>query len=379
MKKLIGILTAIPFAALLAWAEPAVSAPLVPPAAQIAERNWQEDWDKTVAAAKKEGKLVFYSGAGPEVRTALAQAFLRKFGIEIEYVTGKGAELTQKIFAERRAGLYLSDLYNGGATTAVTQLKPSGVFAPLRPLLVLPEVLDGNAYFDGEIPFIDKENVYMICNGPSVTPHLAINSELVQPGEIKSYADLLNPKWKGKTAFFDPTVSGTGAGFMLATLSLAMVPDFHRQFSKQEPVITRDRRLQVEWVVRGKYPIALAPLRESVSAFQKAGSPIKWVVPQEGVFLIPSGSGSLSYFADAPHPNAAKVFINWFMTREGMTVYSKASMTQTPRKDVPTDFLSPESIRGPGVKYFGGWKEHILVKEKEAIKLAKEIYGPLVK
>jgi ABC-type Fe3+ transport system substrate-binding protein len=352
--------------------------PSPPPAKALPKLVWEEEWKKTVAAAKSEGKLVIYTTSGTEVRAALSKSFQEKFGIDIEYVAGRGPELTEKLFSERRAGLYLADVYMAGATTPVTQLKPVGILSPIKPLLLLPEVVDNKAYFDDQIPYVDKEGMYIITIGPYVAMTLAVNSDVVKPGEIRGYTDLLDPKWKDKIAFADPTIAGAASRFFLMTALAIMNPDFHRQLVKQEPLVTRDRRLQVDWVARGKYPIALAPTVEVVADFQKAGAAIKWISPQEGVYLS-SGAGNISYFSQAPHPNAAKVFVNWLMTREGLTIWSKSSLIQTARKDVPTDFLHPEGVRDPKVKYFDSNREEVLVREEEFYKLAMEIYGPLMK
>ncbi len=359
---------------------PPVQAPTKPLTQAPTKPSWQEEWDKTVAAAKKEGKLVIYTGAGTEVLTALRGAFKEKFGIDTEYVSGRGAELSAKIFAERRAGLLLGDLYLGGATTMVLELKPAGVLAPLKPLLLLPEVLDIKAYFDDEIPFIDKEGMYIINYGLYAALHMAVNSDLVKPGDIQSFADLLDPKWKGKIVSYDPTQSGAAARFFAVYIMTGILnPDFHRQLVKQEPFITRDARLLVEWVARGKYPVGLAPQPDIIAEFQKAGAPLNWVSPREGAFLASGNSGAFSYFDQAPHPNTAKAFVNWLMTKDGLTLYSKASLSPTARKDVPTDFIEPDRIRNPAGKYFNSNKEEVLLKEGEMMKLAKEIYGPLLK
>lgn len=349
----------------------ATKAPAVP--------AWQADWDKTLAEAKKEGKLAVNTTGGVEVKNSLSKAFAEKFGIDIEFVSGRGPEITAKIVAERKAGLFLSDLFLGGPTTPLTVLKPQGILSPIKPLLVLPEVLNTEAYFDNAIPYIDKEQIYVICNGPYVAMTLAINADMVKPGEVKGYADLLDPKWKGKIAFSDPTIAGAAARCFLMTATMIMTPDYHRQLAKHEPLLTRDIRQQTEWVARGKYPIALAPYVDSVADFQKAGAPIKWIAPVEGVYLSSGASGGLAYFSQAPHPNAAKVFVNWFMSKEGLTTWSKSSLTQSARKDVPTDFLYPEGIRNPKVKYFNSNTEEVLLKESEMMKLSKEIYGPLLK
>ncbi len=143
----------------------ATPAPPVPQAAS-SKPDWQAEWEKTVAEGKREGSIVMYTNAGTEVKNALTGALKEKYGIGIEWVSGRGAELTTKILGERRAGLYFADLWLGGATTPVSVLKPQNVLAPVKPLFLLPEVLDARAYYDEEIPFVDREKMYIMVTGP---------------------------------------------------------------------------------------------------------------------------------------------------------------------------------------------------------------------
>lgn len=374
--KLVGSLAIILTILVSGCLAKAMSAP-PSPTKPLSRLAWQDDWDKTVAAAKNEGKLIMYTTVGTEVKTALSKPLKEKFGIDIEYVPGRGAELTQKIFSERRAGLYLGDLYLAGATTQITELKPAGVLAPIKTLLLLPEVVDSKAYFGDKIPFIDKEGMYIIGPVLSVANALAINSDLVKTGDLKGYADLLDPKWKDKIIMNDPSMSGTGGEWFMVTALFTMTPNFHRQLVKQNPMITRDQRLQVEWVGRGKYSIALAPQKVLVAEFQKLGAPIKWVLPVEGLHV--TSSQSLACLDQAPHHNAAKVFVNWLMSKEGLAIYSRATLLQSARKDVSTDFLEPDSVRNPNLQYFSYAREEVVLRSEAAMKLAKEIYGPLLK
>ncbi|MBI2934869.1 MAG: extracellular solute-binding protein [Chloroflexi bacterium] len=355
-------------------AAPVAPAPLTSVPSQA---TWQQEWEKTLVAARKEGKLVIYITSGPDMQGLLRTAIKDKFGLDIEFVSGTASELANKALAEKRAGLHLGDLSIGGTGTPITDLKPAGVLAPLKPLLLLPEILDSGAYFDSELPFVDKEGTYVFSYGLNVANTIAVNSDLVRAGDIKGYAALLEPKWKDKIIIFDPTMAGTGVTWFYVVSDVIMNADFHRQLARQNPFITRDKRLQIDWVVRAKYSVALAPSKDTVSQFQQVGAPIKWVIPAEGRYV--SGTDAIAYFDKAPHPNAARVFLNWLLSKEGLTAYSQNTLMQTARKDVPTGFLSPDVIRDPNSKAFNTAKEEVRWKIAEAGKLAKEIYGPLSK
>ncbi len=340
-------------------------------------QGWQQEWDRVQQAARKEGSVVIPSNIGPTVRQALSQAMKDKYGVEIEFVTGRPAEFGPKILAERRAGLYLQDLMIGGAGTGLDTLKPAGVLDPLDPVIFLPEALDDNAWYAGKPPWIDKDHyILSFIAGPQAP--VFINTGLVKKDEIKSYRDLLDPKWKGKLLLGDPTVGGSGNGFFSALAEGIMSLDFLRQLAKQEPLISKDERLMGEWVAHGKYPVAMAISADNTTEFIAAGAPVDAITPVEGTYTSAS-TGSVLMLKNPPHPNAAKLVANWLLTKEGGYIFAKAFGTQSARVDVPADFLPPSRVRQSGVKYVSTDNEEYIAKKNEYLKTAKQIFGDLMK
>ena len=155
--------------------------------------------------------------------------------------------------------------------------------------------------------------------------------------------------------------------------------EFFRQLAKQEPIIIRDQRLQVEWLAQGKYAIAYAPQTAVVADFQQAGASISYITPKEGTYLS-SGSGNVSLVNRAPHPKAARIFINWMLTKEGVNIFSQAFGSHGARIDVSTEGIDDIMQRKPGVKYWiGAHTEEFQLKEPEMMIPANEIFGALVK
>lgn len=348
-------------------------------AKEMAEETWEIEWEKDLIEAKKEGRIVVYNTALGTIRNAAAPAFKNRFGISVEDITGRGGEISNKILTERRAGLHIADVYIGGAGTMVLELKPAGVLDPLEPALVLPEVLDSRAWYRENLMWVDpqKKNVLAFLAYPSRI--FAINTRLVKPDEIKSYRDFINPKWKGKIIMNDPTTAGSGSmafhvlGFHILDL------DFFREMALLEPIITRDQRLQVEWLAQGKYAIAYAPQTSIVTEFKRVGASVDYIVPREGTYLSP-GSGNIGLVNRAPHPRAARIFINWLLSREGVGIFSRSYGTQGARTDVPEEGIEPSNMRQPGVTYwFGAHTEEVQLKEPETKKVAREIFGHLLK
>ncbi|MDP3955377.1 MAG: extracellular solute-binding protein, partial [bacterium] len=345
--------------------------------AGMEKEAWKVKWDHLIKEAKKEGVLAIYSTAGAEVRNGIARPLQEKFGLRLEYVSGKGAEISQRLNSERRAGIYLADIYIGGTSTLLNQLKPAGILDPLEPEMFLPEVLDPIVWYGGGIRWRDKDKS-AISFLTYVIPPLVINTTLVSPNEIKSYRDLLNPKWKGKMIQNDPTVAGIGLTFFRIIGGQIMGYDYMKELVKQEPLILRDQRLQVEWVAQGKYAIAVAPTQEIVTYFKDSGAPLAYVLPVEGGWVA-AGSGNIALVNRAPHPNAARLAINWLLTREAQIPIRKAMGVSSARLDVPTEGLDPATLIKPGIKYIAANSEEMELRAAEDKKLAEEIFGSLMK
>ncbi len=354
----------------LAAPQPAVKAPTK----QESGPSGAMEWDKTVQAAKKEGKVVIYTTLATDARMALSKAFKDKYGIDAEWVAGRGAETTEKFFAERRGGIYSGDLFIIGGVTPIVSLKPAGVLEPLKPLLVLPEVTNPKAWWGGSLWFADNARSYVSSPILTTAQYLIANTAMVKKGEITSYRDLLQPKWKGKIAMNDPTTVGAGARWFACVSEKIMGVDYMRELAKQDIVVTRDQRLQMEWISKGKYPILIGPQPTIAAEFITAGAPLMSIEVSEGSWLG-GGAGLAAYVNKAPHPNAAKVFLNWFHTKEGQTVYGRISLAESARLDVPNDYLDPAARRKPNVKYFISEDEDFMLKFSELMKSARQIFA----
>ncbi len=340
--------------------------------------GWEGDWERTLQAARKEGKVVVYALSSGPVMKDMAPQFKKKFGIELEVLPlDKGPLLTAKLFAERKAGLFLADIYSGGTNTFFGVMKSAGVSQPMEPKLILPEVVDPKVWYPGQLPWLDKDHMlFQYYAFPNSV--LAVNTNHVKVDEISSYYDLLNPKWKGKVIMNDPTSAGVGLKSFSSIGYGILNMDYFRQLAQIEPMIIRDQRLQVDWLAKEKYQILLFPRPAPMMEFMRAGAPIAYgKAVKEGTYLS-AGSG-MAMINNAPHPNAAKIFVNWFLSREGQIAMSPEGM-QSSRVDVPTDTQDPTMVRQPGVKYFvGSDTEEWIARDQEFIKAATDLFGNMVR
>ena len=324
--------------------------------------QWKKEWERTIAAAKKEGKLVYHAGSAS---APYFQEFQKRYP-EIKatrMLTRGGSAAAQRLMAERRAGLYASDILIMGGTSG-TRLARAGVLDPLEPNFILPEVLDRSKWWGGRYHYLSKKSGYIFVFAMTPRPFLGYNTDLVKPASVKAYWDLLKPEWKGKLVALEPGRSAQGfLRFLYHNQKLG--PNFLRQLlGKAGLTYSRSGRQVVDWLGAGKFAIALfiSPSRSGLVTAKGQGLPVDWFLPQhfeEGV-PITGGPNNVSLVNRAPHPNAARLFINWFLSREGQTVAQKVGGVEggargvgvdSLRIDIPKDDVPKAYRRLEGVKY----------------------------
>ncbi|HSK30140.1 MAG TPA: hypothetical protein VLA17_09265, partial [Candidatus Limnocylindria bacterium] len=201
---------------------------LVSNPAMAAQANWNAEWERTLAAARREGQVNVYIYRYEK----LLAEFKKNFpGINVVSVTGRGNELTTRIMSERRAGKYIADVYSGGTGGNFNVLYKGKALDPIKPALILPEVVDQAKWYGREHRYADAEgqHVFAYLASPS-DAQLAFNSTLVNSKEFKSYWDVTNPKWKGKIVALDPRDGGLGATLQFFYYNPEIGPEFIKKF-----------------------------------------------------------------------------------------------------------------------------------------------------
>jgi iron(III) transport system substrate-binding protein len=324
--------------------------------------TWQAEWERTVKAAEEEGQLTVYiAGYGALIDSGLFQKAYPK--IKVTSVTGSGSQLAPRIVAERRAEKYLADVYSGGGGSLYESLYLGKMLDPLKPALILPEVIDPTKWWEGKHKFIDPEERYIIVYEGNVAAGAspAYNTNLINPKDYKSLWDLLNPKLKGKIVSPDiRRVRGTGPSFQFLYYHAGIGPEFLRRFyGEMEVTLTADLRQAVDWLAAGKFALSMPTQSSSTAKAKGQGLPVDEFAPhhfKEGASL--SGAfGQLALMNRAPHPNAAKVFVNWLLSRDGQIAFQRlisipGEAKNSRRIDVPKDHIPASERRADGAKYF---------------------------
>ncbi len=314
-----------------------------------ATHGWTGEWEQTLQAAKKEGTVSVGATVGADFRRVLTLPFEKKYGLRVNYLAARGSQMIPRVMRERRAGKYLWDVFVQGTTTAITGMIPAGALDPITSALILPEVKESKNWRNGGLWYADKTRRYDLLLGLTTRPAFVINTKLVNGKEFKAFRDLLDPKWKGKIIVGrDPRGPGPGQSiFTFFYLNPQLGPDFIRALMKQNLTILRNDRQSLDMLGKGKFSILLGPAETVTRDLMNRGVPIAMIPPQqlkEGGPLSP-GPASLMLVNKAPHPNAAKVYINWILSKEGQTQFSRVTGISSLRNDIPQDHI--ESWRHP--------------------------------
>ena len=332
------------------------------------KQGWEKEWKETLAAARREGKVVVAGGADREVRLNIPAKFRARFGIPVEYIGGRSSGVSARLRTERRVGVYTIDVFLGGVGTMSRVLYPEKMLDPLKPVFLLPKVVDPSKWKKGKLWFVDPEEKYVLRLLSYVSPLFSINTRYAKPEEFKSIKDLLDPKWKGKIAGVDPTIPGRGSGFA-ATLYLQFGEEFVKKlYIDQKPFLTDQTRSLTDGLARGTYFIAFNLGSDDVLSLQEEGFPLVNIYSlPDARGTISAGSGTMALLNKAPHPNAARLFVNWMASKEGLEVYARARGTPTTRNDIDElSFVFLEEIPHSDLRYFDNadWNYHVTKRSK---------------
>jgi iron(III) transport system substrate-binding protein len=339
--------------------------------------DWEQRWNSLVEAARQEGRLVMGAPPTPATRTELARAFKNRFDVEIEYLGVSSGPLTTRIEAERAAGHYTVDIMMGGAGDMYDRGFEAKLFEPVRSALIHPEVTDTSKWVSGRIWFMDPEQQYILRVSNQVTLFVVVNTQHVNPSEIATWNDLLDPRFRGRIALSDPNVAGPGANAVAYLLSVVGEDYVRRLYQDQRPALERDYRQLSDWLARGTYPIVSGIRSSDVESLRRDGFPVAVVLGErtEVPPAVSAGGGLATMLNGAPHPNAARLFMNWIVMREGQEVWNRSQVWVSVRTDVDNSWAPDYTIPKPGVQYFDtyDWDFTLRSRSPEQLERIKRI------
>ena len=268
-----------------------------------------KEWDDVIAAAKKEGEVIVYTAyLSPQTNEPIAKAFEKKYGVKVTYLAARGSEIRERIRTEQGANRFIGDLLHHARSNIATwaesenNLQKLGAI-PNRARLTAPF---GKWADDFQVP------IFTINYG------ILVNTRLVKPeDEPKKWTDLIDPKWQGKLISDDPRAGGGGA-VMFRMLHDRFGKEFLEKLAAQKPILGRDYAIMARRVAQGEFPIYIPYILSDYSNIK--GLPVKFIVPEEGAAY---GSYSAAIMRNAPHPNAARLLADFYLSDEAQTIYAK--------------------------------------------------------
>jgi iron(III) transport system substrate-binding protein len=321
--------------------------------------TWQEEWNRTISGAEKEGQVVLYANEGIE---GSADDFQKRYPkIKVVRVSGRSGQLVTRLMTERRAGKYLADVtkLGTGSASALYRARPF----PLQPVdsaLILPEATDKSKWWLNKHQYADPEGKYILS--PCVSVHIdmvSYNTELVNPADLTSYWDILNPKWKGRIGSMDPRAAGGREGGRLIYFHPELGPQFFKRLlAEMDLVLSHEPRQAVDWLAQGKLAFLLftSPREVLRAKAQKLSVDILDPRRMKEAAVVETAASSFMLMDKPANPNAARLFLNWLMSREGQISFQKSQGScDSARVDIPKDDVPPLSRRKDGVQYFKLW------------------------
>jgi iron(III) transport system substrate-binding protein len=340
-----------------------------------------DNWNKVVEAAKKEGRVVVSIPTSAELRKEFEAGFRGKYpGIELELSVARGAANINKIVEEHKAGARSIDMHIGGTSSIITGLLWNELLEPVMPSMLLAEVRDEKNWWAGHL-WADNAKKYIYTFTAYMTETIWYNAELVKPEEITAWDSLLEPKWKGKIAILDPRTPGSGESTWAFLLRIKGEP-FLAKLAAQEMLVGRNLRQLGEAVARGKSAVSIGLSYYTYQPFIKAGLPVKPISTIREGYYAASGSGSVILLKNAPHPNASKVFLNWLLSQDGQSRFTRAMGQSTRRFDVDTRWTkefghtsAKEGLTPQKYDELENGSEEVVVKfRKPAMQLAEKLF-----
>ena len=332
------------------------------------ERTFDQEWEELITAAQEEGLVTIAAGGAPSREYgAIFRAFTKKFGVKVIVGRGSGLEVANRMLAEQSAGRYAVDIGMISVRSSLTTLLPAGALVPVDPWLIHPEVVDTSLWFGGQHWYADEERKYVFLYSASVGAAISqiwYNSNMLGADDLadiqaEGYQGFLDPKWKGRMASQVPSAGGGGlSSWLTAYWDPQRGPEWvERMITEMDMAFSDNRTVISDWVARGRYPITInSSVNTQLEALQALGGPVARTDVDTGLVDISASSSAavMLVMKNPPRPNAARLYLNWYLSKEGQTLVHETVESlsrQSLREDIPYGNLLEVDRRLPDVQY----------------------------
>ncbi len=277
------------------------------------------------AAAKKEGKVVWYTSTPIETANKLVALFEAQSGIKVELFRSGGSAILRRFLQEQQGGRIAADVITTSDPAASASLAQKGIFVPFKP-----------THFD-KVPEEGRDP-----NGAYVAQRLNMMTIFVREDKVaeadrpKTWSDLVDPKYKGQLVMADPSFTALQL-MVVGTLSKKLGWAFYEKLQKNDIMIVQGNQQVSDMLKRGERLIAVGALDSYAADDRKQGHPIATIYPSEGAFIIPSPTAVVK---GSPNPNAAKVFAEFMLSDDAQKIFPEDG-GYSARTDIPAPTGAP--------------------------------------
>jgi iron(III) transport system substrate-binding protein len=344
-------------AGLARWALAALLALLLPLAARA--QGWQAEWERTLAAARQEASVVVCIPADRLRREFLLRQWHEDYpAITLSLSTVSGSSFVPAVVTERAAGKYLWDVFESGPGSGLSAAK-AGLLDPLLPELILPEVSDPAIWGGWDDAFYDAGKTYVLGLASVIlSPYYDARAIAPEQAGRQGLRLLLDPAYRGKIGWFDPRIEGPGSVYLALFDKVLGTDGLKRLVVEQEPVFLANRTEVANMLVRGKAMIGISgSAKADFQEFSKAGMAldIRHIGNRPDTAWRGADGSTLAVFNRRPHPNAARLFVNWIMTQRIGVLMSRAQTYDSRRADVAP--LDADFAVIPGLSYIDAQRD----------------------
>jgi iron(III) transport system substrate-binding protein len=270
-----------------------------------------------IDAAKKEGTVTWYTTlVVNQVVQPIVDGFEKKYGVKVQFVSAPWEETAFRIINEGQANAIKADVFD--SLPGYAAVHAAGLVEPFVP----------DAAKDYDPIYKDPAGYWTANIVQPVSP--AINTDMVAPADVPhTYEDLLDPKWKGKMAWTTSASIGGPPGFIgavLTSMGQDKGMDYLKKLAGQQIAnIPSNPRVVLDRAVSGENPLVLAIYNYHASISKNQGAPVDWVKMDP----LPAHVGLVALIKHAPHPNAAKLLIDYILSDDGEKVMADAGYIPT--------------------------------------------------
>jgi ABC-type Fe3+ transport system substrate-binding protein len=360
-------------AALVAAAAPAFAAPVS-----------DSDWQKLVAAAKQEGKVVISHFTDAGIDPVLRQ-FEKAYGIHVEASPGRPDAVIPKILTEQQNGQFNWDVLLQPVNNVRLVLEPAHGLEPILPFLVRPDVAADEHWYGGLTAHVPMDPLYVFYDGISnLAVGIDVDRDKVAASAVSDWPDLLKPEWKGKFGIYYP---GRPANLTIALTcyrpafdSDAKWEDYVRAFFAQQPTASPEFRTVADWLVQGRFGLTVGAEGSYLDGLKnKLKRKIEAPVGKNLCGYPPTGTGrSVSIPKNPPDRNAATVFVNWYLSKEAQDAlvrsYTATGQQSVSRRNDATH-PDPDFQKATLAGFAAGWLQGkgLMTDSDEGLRLQRKV------